>query len=238
MPSPAVPLTIPSGPPEPDAPYVLSYFAQRRAAGYIGIALPPIVLLFDHCVFSHHCVPASISASYYTGVRNFFVGSLCAVGVFLVCSIGFKRDAPWSILAGSLALLVAFCPTDPDTACSRTNAHSPFSASHAIHSIAAISLFLTFAVFCLYLFTRSSQFPGVAQPNLQALPPQKRKRNVVFITCGWIMLVAMLLHAGWWVLSRFAHFPMPDHLLFATEWICLWAFGFAWLVKGQQILAD
>ena len=47
----SVPLTVPSpsadGPEKPDMPSVLSYFAQRRAAGYIGFLLPPVVLIYD-----------------------------------------------------------------------------------------------------------------------------------------------------------------------------------------------
>jgi hypothetical protein len=71
----SVPLTVPSvtvaGPEQPDIPSVLSYFAQRRAAGYIGLLLPPVVLIYDKYLTSG-CLPGSISASYHTGVCNYF----------------------------------------------------------------------------------------------------------------------------------------------------------------------
>lgn len=98
-------------------PAVLSYIALRRVAGWIGIALPVIVVIFDWFVAHHPCIPSSISASYYTGTRNVFIGSLCSVGVFMLCSLGYPKDRPWSVLAGATAFLVAFCPTTPDSGC-------------------------------------------------------------------------------------------------------------------------
>jgi hypothetical protein len=109
-----VPMTTSSAPvnnrSNADEPYVLSYFAQRRAAGYVGLALPLVVVVFDRFISASHCIPSSISASYYTGIRNFFIGSLCSVGIFLVSSIGYKRDVKYSIFAGVMAFLVALDP--------------------------------------------------------------------------------------------------------------------------------
>ncbi|HEY5381299.1 MAG TPA: hypothetical protein VIJ65_03530 [Acidobacteriaceae bacterium] len=235
-----VPLTTPSpaGPQDPETPYVLSYFAQRRAAGYIGLALPLVVVLFDRFFFTAHCIPASISASYYTGTRNFFIGSLCAVGIFLITSIGYKEDMLWSIFAGAMAFLVAFCPTYPDPVCRLPGATAPFAKSHDIHMIAAVALFLSLAVFCLFLFTRSSDQPHTFKPRLAGLAPQKKKRNVVYIACGCIMVAAMVFYAVSQLLAHLHLISEWHYLLLFIEWICLWAFGIAWLVKGQQLLAD
>lgn len=217
-----------------DSPEILSYFAMRRVAGWIGIALPVIVVIFDQWISKYHCIPASISASYYTGARNVFIGSLSAVGVFLICSIGYKPDRFWSLFAGAMAFLVAFCPTKPDTGCQVPNPGPPFTYSHYIHMFAATALFITFAIFCLFLFTRSADTPNKFGPHVSGLPRQKKKRNALFIFCGCVMGVAMLFYA-------FAShlLPNPPHrLLLVIEWICLWAFGCAWLVKGQLIFAD
>jgi len=235
-----VPLTVsstPAGSTNPDTPSVLSYFAQRRAAGFIGLLLPLVVSIYDKYL-TLGCLPGSISASYYTGIRNYFVGSLCAVGVFLICSIGYKEDKPWSIFAGVMAFLVAFCPTGPDGCRSPSASGSP-AVTPAIHGIAACLLFLTFAYFCLVLFIRTKK-NGVVdrKPALASLPKRKRQRNMVFLVCGWIMLGAMIVFGAWsgavWLLKVWE----PRHLLFVVEWVCLWAFGFAWLVKGQQLFKD
>ena len=239
----SVTLTVPSAPGgEPqkqDLPSVLSYFAQRRAAGYIGLLLPPVVLIYDR-LLTLGCVPGSISASYHTGVRNFFIGSLCSVGVFLISSIGFKEDRPWSILAGVLAFLVGFFPTSMDDSCRLGNATEPPAFTPVVHLIAGVALFLVFALFCLVLFIRTEKDGAVVRrPKLATLPKPKRNRNIVFLVCGWIM-VTVIATSGIWVgvAKLFNKITVPDHLVFVVEWVCLWSFGFAWLVKGQQLFKD
>ena len=235
----SVPLTTASGsptdPPNADKPYVLSYFAQRRAAGYIGIALPVFVWLFDRKTLG--CTPASISASYYSGARSYMVGALCAVGVFLICSIGYKRDTKYSVFAGIMAFLVAFNPcTYPDPVDGLVCAvykPLPYPYSGHVHDIAAGFLFLTFAFFCLVLFTRTTDDPNGFRPRLRGLPRRKKQRNFVFIVCGGVMLVTMAVMEG----ADLLKWDVP-YLTLIGEWTCLWAFGIAWLVKGQQMLKD
>jgi hypothetical protein len=237
----SVPLTVSSSstpaPQDPDLPSVLSYFAQRRAAGFIGLLLPPAVLIYDKFL-TVGCLPGSISASYYTGVRNYFVGSLCAVGVFLISSVGYKEDRPWSILAGAMAIIVGFCPTKMDT-CAVTGASGSIAVTPVIHGIAACVLFLTFAFFCLVLFIRTKK-DGVLhkRPKLATLSIPKKRRNITYLVCGWVMMASMAVYGLWMGIAKLMSAKVPFHLLFAVEWICLWAFGIAWLVKGQQLFKD
>jgi hypothetical protein len=234
----AVPLTV-SSPSNGDSelPSTLTYFAERRAAGYIGIALPLLVLLYDGIAMG--CVPGSISGSYHTDARNIFVGSLCAVGVFLVCSIGYKDDKWWSILAGVLAVIVAFCPTKVDEAC-KVDGASNLAWTPVVHGIAACALFLVFTYFCLVLFTRTHANGTVKKrPALKELRGPKKQRNIVYIVCGWIMLAAIGVFALFSIVAAVhKNFTEPRYLVFGVEWVCLWSFGFAWLVKGQQLFKD
>jgi hypothetical protein len=223
-------------PDDPEQPAILSYFALRSFAGYIGFALPLIVVFYGYCI--HGCIPTSISASYYTGVRNAFVGSLCAIGVFLVASIGYKRDRFPSILAGCSAIVVAFCPTRPSD-CAYQGSHEPFFWSHCIHMVAASTLFLTFAWFCLVLFTRTADDPNGYWPQFKNLHGKKKTRNGFYIACGGGMLLAMLIFALHSVLNPlWPRLFGAKHLLLVVEWTCLWLFGTAWLIKGQQLFAD
>ena len=233
----SVPLTVSSpSPGDPDLPSTLTYFAERRAAGYIGIFLPVIVVLYDRLRMS--CVPTSISASYHTYARDVLVGSLCAVGVFLVCSIGYKEDKWWSVLAGILAVIVAFCPTNVDCSCKVEGASGP-TWTPVIHGIAACALFLVLTYFCLVLFTRSAtNAPGVPRRLLEGLPKPKKHRNLVYIVCGCIMLAAIIVFALFALANKLWKVSEPRYLVIVVEWVCLWAFGFAWLVKGQQLLKD
>ncbi len=66
-------------------------------------------------------------------------------------------------------------------------------------------------------------------------------RNKVYVTCALVMVAAIAVEAGnaaYWTLI--VRRPDPTHVLLVVEWICFWAFGFSWLVKGDAIprLAD
>lgn len=226
-----VPLTTPSPnqapPPKLDEPYVLSYFTLRRAAGWIGIALPVIVVALNM-----HCLPDSISGSYYTGARDWFVGGLCAVGIFLLCSVGYTRDTKYSVFAGLMAFLVAFDPCEIPKRCG-LQTPLPYPQSPYVHGVAAVLLFLTFAFFCLVLFTRSKEHRDGFRPRVANPSRRKTQRNIVFVACGSVMLLAMASLVVDWLVG--IHMP---YITLVVEWVCLWAFGFAWLVKGQQLLKD
>jgi hypothetical protein len=92
---------------------VVSYLFLRRAVGWIAILLP-IVLLVGNLISSAASPPESMSGYYYTDMRNIFVGSLCALGVFLVAYNGYDNVDRWvTSIAGLGAIGVAFCPTKP-----------------------------------------------------------------------------------------------------------------------------
>ncbi len=71
---------------------VLSYLTLRKAVGIIGCALP-FVLVIGTAVLQGSGIQASISGYYYTDMRNVFVGSLCAIGIFLMSCRGYS-DSP------------------------------------------------------------------------------------------------------------------------------------------------
>ena len=88
----------------------------RLGVGVIAGALP-FVVLFGNMLFAHSAIwLGSISGSYYTQMRGVFVGSLCAIGVFLIAYRYDKWDDIWSTVAGGLAIVVALFPTPPDPA--------------------------------------------------------------------------------------------------------------------------
>ena len=56
----------------------------------------------------------SISAYYYTSMRDVFVGVLAAIGVFLFCYRGpDKKDNFWTNVAGLCAVGIGLFPTEP-----------------------------------------------------------------------------------------------------------------------------
>lgn len=76
-------------------PHFLSFLGLRKAIGIIGIAQPFVLWfgkpLLDKILQMESRVPSSVSGYYYTPMRDVFVGSLCALGVFLVSYKGYER---------------------------------------------------------------------------------------------------------------------------------------------------
>jgi hypothetical protein len=203
-------------------PATLTYLTLRQVVGGIALLLP--FALAIPWWLQVHLFQSSISDYYYTGMRNLFVGSLCAIAMFLLSCRGFDRQDE---LAGAFSALcaigVAFCPTTPGNPSPRQqeigNAHYIFAAL----------LFLTLSYFCLILFRMTAA--------TKSITPQKLVRNRIYFASGSVILASILAIA----LSKLLHW---DYTIFGFgpvivfESTSLWAFGIAWLVKGETILKD
>jgi hypothetical protein len=205
----------------PNQPLVLSYLGLRKAVGIIGFALP-FVLALGKILLQGPGIEGSISYYYYTDMGNWFVGSLCAIGVFLMSTKGYDwRDAVAGRLACLFAITVANFPT------SRTSIENFVSY---VHWTCAALLFLTLAYFCLALFTETS-------PD-QRPTPQKLKRNLVYRICGYTILGSIACIG---ITTKVPAVNAAVKNLQPTFWfesLAVLAFGFAWLVKGETILKD
>ena len=213
-----------SGPPSPsDSGLVLSYLTLRKAVGIIGIALP-FVLAFGKILLQGWGLEGSISYYYYTDLRGVFVGSLWAIGVFLLSTRGYDgHDTIAGRLACGFAIGVALFPTSPWPDPTRQE-----KVIGDVHWTFAALLFLTLAYFCLVLFVKTSH----KEPT-----PQKLKRNRVYRASGWIIVVSILLVP---VTQISAVNALVGGLrpIFWLESIAVEAFGVAWLTKGEAILKD
>ena len=77
---------------------IISYMTLRQAIGWLGILLPFALLIGNYLIslvtdFETGCNPfkMSISDYYYTRMGEVFVGTLCAVALFLFCYNGKKK---------------------------------------------------------------------------------------------------------------------------------------------------
>jgi hypothetical protein len=193
---------------------------MRRGIGVIGVGLP-FALAIGYAASAHKAVLRnSISSYYYTDMRNVLVGSLCAIGVFLICYRFNLIDDVLSTIAGVLAIAVALCPTTP-----ANPTHNAVIAGR-FHYIFAGGLFILLAVFCFVLFPRKDP----------ELAPARRKplRNRIYISCGIVIVVSLLFAAGTQTLwsSTYA----DTNVLFWAESVAIFAFGASWLIKGQTLL--
>ena len=214
-----------------DGGIVVSYLTLRATIGRLGIALPFLLIIYNAITAS--ALRSSISAYYYTGMRDIFVGILITLGAFMLTYKGYddrtykKRDGSTgrrllsdrtaSAISGICALGVALFPTDEGGS----------TTTGAIHLTSACCLFLTFAYMSIKLFTISTA---------AKMTPRKRIRNRVYVTCGWIIVacigtIAVYKATGSHVLDDF-------RIVFWMEAGSLAAFGFSWLTKGEAILGD
>src|ERR1700755_2920603 len=90
----------------------MSYLLQRVLIGVIAVLLPFVLVIVNY-VIAHKFQP-SMSGYYYTAMRDTFVGSLCAIGVFLVSYDGYDlADRLITDIAGACTICIAFFPTTP-----------------------------------------------------------------------------------------------------------------------------
>jgi hypothetical protein len=207
--------------PDNEPKYVRSYVFTRFAIGSLGILLPPLLVLLEPALFEGLPAPrGSLSAYYYSGVRELFVGGLWAIGVFLVVYkfLDFSWESLLSSLAGAAAVLVAVFPTErPGDGVTLT----PFQVKlgeglvTAIHYGAAVA-FIALLVPIVLFFARDEGRRG--------------HRN----WRGFHTIAAVLILGGA-ALAGFAGITGgPDKGVLLGEWIAIWAFGASWLAKGAE----
>ncbi|MDO6588986.1 DUF998 domain-containing protein [Loktanella sp. D2R18] len=212
---------------------VQSYHRVRTALGLLGMGLP-LVLILGGLLDARHLEP-SISDFYHTTYRDIFVGTLCAIGVFLICYRGYGRqsgdmiDDDWlGTIAGMSAFGVALFPNESPTAqiATMTQKMVGISTSPMFHYASALVFFSCLAVFCLKKFTRTAK------------PVRKR----IYLFCGWVIvasLVGIAVASAIKILGSGAPKAavISYNLVFWLEAIGIWAFGLSWLVKGKADIA-
>jgi hypothetical protein len=215
--------------------YIRSYLFMRAMIGFIGIALP-IVLVIGNGLFVHGDlgIRSSLSGYYHSGMRDVFVGSLCATGVFLIAYKVFEHnlDNTLSLLAGIAVFVVSLFPTglpsNSDTPLTPLQQRFGEVKIEAIHYTSA-------AVFVISL-AAMSYFFGVREGNRSQVRDGERSRfSPTFwrwfhwgcaITIGLaIVFIAITQLAGW----------LKGYSLLIGEVVIVLAFGASWLAKGLEL---
>lgn len=205
--------------------FVVSYMFLRKAIGVLGVALPFVLALGGLLIFDLG-VQDSISRYYHTGMGDVFVGTLCAIAVFL---LSYKGPEPRDDRAGDFACLcavgTALFPTTPLGEATQAEA-----IIGGLHFAFAALFFLTLAYFSLALFTKTDP--------TRVPTPRKLQRNKVYRVCGGLMLLALVL------IALYKNMPGAEDALsglqpvFWLEAVAVVAFGLSWLTKGEAILED
>src|ERR1039458_7928244 len=90
---------------------IISYLAMRRLIGVLGISLP-LIIVIGGFTQSEPGMQGSISGYYYTNMRDFLVGMLSGVALFLISYRGYEEiDSIVAKMSGIFALGMIFFPT-------------------------------------------------------------------------------------------------------------------------------
>lgn len=206
--------------PPPPGPLIISYLTLRKVVGFLGIGLVPVVVLGSLILDHPPKIQISVSAYYYTSMRNELEGIICGISMFLLSYHGYtKQDSIVSKIAGLFALGIAFFPTS-ETA-------QKGDILSILHYLASGVFFAALSYMSIWLFTKSDGNKT----------EQKKKRNRVYRVCGIVMAVSVLgIPIDSIPAIHEAVFFLKPTLIFET--LALVAFGISWLTKGAFILAD
>lgn len=209
---------------------IFTYRRIRRAIGYLGISLPILLVGLSLISLFKTAVQPSISDYYYTNLREIFTGTLCAVGLFLICYRGrgnhsiWKNDNLLTNIAGIMALGVALFPTNPDNFKAKIYTLIPYSAKWLgwLHYGFAALLFLIFALLAINVFT-------IGQENETRTPKSILNENNIYRFCGYSIIVFIIM------VPIAETFDLFNYSTLVLEALSLFAFGIAWLIKGRAL---
>jgi hypothetical protein len=206
-------------------PWIISYLTLRKTIGLLGVSLVPVMVIgsfiIDHLINGQSAtIQTSVSAYYYTSMRNELEGIIFGIGMFLLCYDGYTRqDSIISKLAGFFGLCIALFPTSPSS--------EKGDVVSVIHYVTAGVFFALLAYMSVFLFTKTSGNPT----------PQKLKRNRIYRICGIVMAVAVTC------IPLDGINPIYDEIGFLhptliLELLALTSFGISWLTKGEIWMKD
>lgn len=232
----------------------------RVAIGVIGVLIP-VTLLLGFMWLEGGTLPASISDYYYTHTMSAaFVALILALGLSLVL-YQYKTADTWvSTAAGLFVICVALFPTlpTPQTASWQGNVNLVHHTCAGLF-IACLA-FMTLFLFTRSTHTKTrivaplgqtranlaslarrfgwAPIARLLQPDAARYPldatvtPQKRWRNQIYDLCGLVIVVCLALLIALDLFKVAVPFPIQPEV-FWLETGAVWAFGLAWLVKGE-----
>jgi cell division protein FtsW (lipid II flippase) len=206
------------------SPEIRSFRNLQRALGILGMLLPPACVL-GGLLITGTPVQNSVSHYYHTSMGDALVGLLACAAIFLMTYAGYSPvDNAITWLAGIAALgIVVFpSPTYPQEDSARIGLFNlTQKVTGPIHLGFSAAFFILLAVISIFLFTLSDKkSPG----------DRKLRRNRIYLWSGIAILASLAALLVMWLAAR--HFFENSSIALVFEWVMLWAFGVAWIVKG------
>lgn len=209
---------------------ITTYRRLRRIVGLLGISLPIILVFLSLIPFFNTKIQSSISAYYYTNLREIFTGILCFTAIFLIRYRGSKSSSFWkndnllTNIAGYLALVVALLPTNPGDGVVKIYTLIPldFKFLGYIHYGSAAIFFVILSYLSIKIFT-------IGQNDDPKIPVSIYNENNIYKICGVLILIFIALVP----VAEWRHFyPYSTIIL---EALALFSFGTSWLIKGRAL---
>jgi hypothetical protein len=223
------PMTDPVG-----ARYVRAYLWMRLGVGALGVVLPIVLVVVDKLAF--HGYPFfrdSMSGYYYSGMREWFVGTIFASGAFFLAYKVSEAslDNTASIGAGICAWVIALCPTGRPSIHDHPKPPVPpltplqdlisEAWTSRIHYAASAGFIVCLGVVVVLVGVREGKLP----PAPKKLPPSFWR---------WFHYsCAVLMGAGGVWIAATAHSGIRVSTLIG-EGICTWAWALSWFLKGAE----
>lgn len=209
---------------------IFTYRRIRRAIGYLGISMPILLVGLSFISFFKTQLQPSISNYYFTNLREIFTGTLCAIGLFLICYKSTSNASIWkndnllTNIAGIMAICVALVPMNPDDFTVKIYTLIPYPEKWLgwLHYSFAALLFLIMALLSINIFT-------IGQKNEMRDPKSILNENNIYRFCGYSILVFVVMVPVSETLKLFTY----STLIF--ESLALFSFGIAWLIKGRAL---
>jgi hypothetical protein len=204
--------------------YVASYLSLRRTIGWAGLLMPLVVRLGAWLVDGIHATD-SLSAYYYTSMRDIFVSTTVLTGVLLMCyRTAHIQDTIVACLAGIAAIGLALFPMDPTYAAELLARYPDLGTDrhYSNHGVLGYHLFfaISFAALSFYLvFFRFG-----------AEMPETGSKKMAYRLCGGLMLLSFAAIGMLAIVDTSASFFWP-------ETCAVTALAIAWLIKGGAVPA-
>ena len=215
---------------------VISYISLRNLIGFSGMLLPIVLVLFNDCK-----VLCSISHYYYSEAGDILVGFMVLISTFLFTYNGY--GGIWEklcyVLTGLGALCVGLCPPSHELVCMDTieQIHTPINHDllGKFHFPGALVFLSLSAFITLFYFTKRDQITPIIKDKLWR---NKNKRNIVYYICGSVIILSLIILGLYFFSSIEKPYSHYSSFVFIFETIAVWAFGIAWLTKGQTFFND
>ena len=231
-------------------PTIISYKHLRILIGILAISITWVCII-GGMIFGQEKIATSISAYYYTNIRDILEGLLFLVGSFLICYMGYDLlDRIISTSAGIMAICISLFPCFKDSVIPIGLFQIPSNISDIIHLSTASIFFGLLSFMSIFLFTKSKngnkklyrikKYPDGFKKVVNVLiekTPEKKIRNIIYITCGIIIALSgiaigvLMIVLGKETMDKYC-------MILILEAVILHAFGFSWLVKSQIIMGD